>query len=644
MDITDYNTRLAQTRNRYNEAAQELKDNYNERVENLEKLHAKRTKNQQKNYIDQKNQMEESAQERLERYDSNLKKALEQRTERYNKGLSETKKQFNMDRQRQMNDYNQKLSSISKSFETANSEKDKLHAMYKDNMTERYEEGLTEREKQFNEKLGNQQEIATQKFNEFRDAQNREKKEMLTDHTNQKKQLVQDANIARNRSNSLHQVDMERLRESAKQNERTLKNNFENANATLRQTKNLENEQQRRTFENLTAKIHDRNTAELKKLNRQNKEEKRTLEKEFAKNRLQLERRTNALLNEGAGTKVEDTKAAMKQQHENQIGNLKKNIEENNYNNNLLNERLARSHSDELKKIEVSNQMGIDKKDEEMRKLRQEEVGGLKKRFEGYQELMGGRLKNLEREKEEGAVASRQKLVNTVARQRAEFGRQLNVINQSNQQAMSEARDEMANEQKEFIQNTRREVHNEMEDLKAEMRDVFARKEDSLTKKLEKSEKERAQMESKYQAKIDALKMKSAKELEELKQFENQRRMEDRRAAQRQLDQQQREFKKNMMALRSDYDRRLDKTKAHNDLQVAKLTEVYEDQIIRERKEANAELARQMSLANANYNRLLDKTNMERDAIVNQYESKIEQLRIANQRALAVADTRPKEA
>lgn len=644
MDITDYNTRLAQTRNRYNEAAQELKDNYNERVENLEKLQANRVKNQRENYLDQKDKMEESAKERLERYDNNLKKALEERTERYNKGLTEQQKEFNLNRQRQMADYNQKLSSISKSFETANTEKDKLHAMYKDNMTERYEEGLTEREKQFNEKLGLQQDTSTRKFNEFRDQQNREKQEMLTDHTNQKKQLVQDANISRNRANSLHQVDMERLRESAKQNEDTLKNNFENANATLRKTKNQENEDQRRTFENLTSKIHDRNTSELKKLNRQNKEDKRELEKEFAKNRLQLERKTNALINEGQGTKVEDTKAAMRQQHENQLNNLKKNNEENIYNNNLLNERLARSHSDELKKMEVTHQMSNDKKDEEMRKLRQEEVGGLKDQFEDYQELMASRNKNLEREKEEGSVASRQKLVNTVARQRAEFGRQLNVINQSNQQAMSEARDEMAQEQKDFIQTTRREVHNEMEDLKEEMNDVFARKEDSLSKKLENSEKARETMEQRYQAKIDQIKQKAAKEMEELKVFENQRRMEDRRAAQRQLDQQQREFNKTMMSLRSDYDRRLDKTKAHNDLHVAKLTETYEDQIIRERKEANAELSRQVSLMKANYDRLIDKTNMERDAIVNQYESKIEQLRLANQRAEAVASTRPKEA
>ncbi len=644
MDISDYNTRLAQTRNRFNEAAQELKDNYNDQLADIQKLHDKRTKNQRENYLKQKDEMEESSKQRLNRYDKNLKQALSERTERYNKNLVETQKNFDKDRQRQMNDYNQKLSSISKSFETANTEKDKLHKMFKSNMMERYDEGLSNREKSFNEKLAKQQENAADSINEFRDQQNREKKMMLTDHTNEKKQLVQDANIARNRANSMHQVEMERLRETAKQNENTLRNNFENANASLRTTKNLENENQRRTFEKLTQRIQDRNTGELTRLNRQNKTEKRELENNFAKNRIELERRTNALLNEGAATKVEDSKRDLMAKHENQIANLRKNIEENNYNNNLLNERLNRSQVDELKKMEIAHNSQIEEKDQQLRELRQEEIGGLKEQFEDYQELMVGRNKNLEREKEETAVASRQKLTNTLARQRAEFGRQINQINVSNREAMAAARDEMATEQTKFIEKTKRDVHEELADLKDDMNTVFSRKEQSLNQRLEMSEKERVALEEKYQKKIDVLKEKSAKELEQLKVFENQRRIEDRRAAQRQLEQQQREFEKTLNALRREYDRRLDRTKSNNDIQVAKLTQRYEGQIDRERKEHNAAMQRTVTNINANYNRLVDKSNMERDALINQYEMKIEKLREANRLAKEVSNTRPKNA
>ncbi|MCF8060497.1 MAG: hypothetical protein K9K67_14440 [Bacteriovoracaceae bacterium] len=644
MEISDYNTRLAQTRNRYNEASQELKDNYNERVEDLEKLHDSKVKNQRETYLNQKNTMEEGAQERLERYDSNLKKALAERTERYNKNIEEKRKDFDHNRQKQMNDYNQKLSSISKSFDTANTEKDKLHAMYKDNIQERYEEGLSKRESQFNEKLGIQQNTAMDKLNQFRDQQNREKIEMITDHTNQKKQLVQDANISRNSANSRHQLDMERLRENAKQNENTQRNNFENANASLRKTKSEESEGQRITFEKLTNQIQDRNESEMQRLNRQNKTDKRDLENTFAKDRIQLERRTNSLLNEGSHNKVETSRKALQAQHENQLGNLKKSIEENTYNNNLLNERLSRTHSGEIKNLEIFQNTELDKKNNEMRKLRQEEVGGLRDQFGSYQELMGKRNKNLERENEEQTVAARQKLVNTVARQRAEFGRTLNHINMSNQEAMADARVEMSEEQTKFIESTKRNVHNEMEDLKSDLNDVFARKEDSLQKKIEMSEKEQVALEDKYQKKLDTLQAKSAKELEQLKVFESERRKEDRRAAERQLDQQQREFQKTLMSLRREYDSRLDKTKANNDLHIAKLTERYENQISRERQESNAASQRAASMANANYNRLVDKTNMEKDTLINQYEVKISKLREGNRLANEIKNTRPKDA
>lgn len=466
---------------------------------------------------------------------------------------------------------------------------------------------------------------------------------MITDHTNQKKQLVQDANISRNSANSRHQLDMERLRENAKQNESTLRNNAENANTGLRKTKNEENEAQRITFEKLTNKIQDRNTAEIQRLNRQNKTDKRDLENTFGQDRIQIERRTNALLNEGSHNKVENSRKSMQAQHESQIGNLKKSIEENNYNNNLLSERLSRSHSDELKKMEITSGSNLEKKNEEMRKLRQEEeVGGLREQFEGYQELMGKRNRRLEQEKEEQSVTSRQKLVNTVSRQREEFGRSINHINNSNQRAMADARVEMSEEQTKFIENTKRNVHNEMADLKSDLNDVFSRKEDSLQKKIEMSEKKKVALEEKYQKKLDDLQSKSSKELEQLKVFENERRKEDRRAAERQLDQQQREFKKTLMSLRTVYDRRLDRTKANNDLHVAKITERFNNQISRERQEANAQMQRSTSMMNANYNRLVDKTNMEKDSMVNQYELKLNKLREANRVANIVQSTRPK--
>jgi len=644
MEINDYSTRLAQTKNRYNEATQELKDNYNDQVESLQKNHDTKTKNQQENYVNQKLEMEDRAESRLNRYDKDLKSALNERTERYMDNLKGEREQFSKDRKSQMNGYNQKLRSISKSFDTAVTEKDKLHAMYKDNMVDRYETGLTSREKDFQQKVAKLQDNSVEKMNAFRDQQTNEKKDLISDFNNEKKSLVQDANITRNKINSKHQLDMERLRENSKQKENTQRNNFENANANLRKTKNMENEEQRRTFEKLTSRIQDKNTTELQKQNRVNKEEKRDLEKSFAQNRIQLERRSNKLINEGSSSKVESSRRKLKDQHENQLANLQKNNDQNNYNNALLNERLATTQAEELKKNEIYHLAELDKKDDQMRELREEQIGGLKENFEDYQETMSKRTKNLELKNETQSVNAKKKLTSSLAQQRAELGRQINFINTTNQRAIANIKDETAEEQSKFIEKTKRNVHNEIEGIKSDMRTSFTRKEQALMDQIEKQDKEKLALTEKYETKIDDIQKRNMKETEKLKLFEHERRAEDRRAAERQLEAQQRDFEQNMMSIRREYDKRLDKAKANNDLQVTKLTERYESQISRERNEHAKQMATEVSLMKSNYEALHDKTEMEKNNLVNQYELKLNKLREANRVASEVANTRPEEA
>ena len=410
MDINDYNTRLAQTRNRFNEASQELKDNYDKKVADLENLHESREANQRNNYIQQKNDAEFESAKRIKRYDKSLQQELDNRTNRYMTDLADEKERFDYDRKRQMNDYNQKLSSISKSFETASKEKDKLHALFKDNMNERYDDGLANREKHFNQSLRDIQKGSIKALNEYRDQTNDEKRTMITNYDNEKKALVQDATIARNKANSSHQIEMERLRENTKQREQTLRNNFESANANLRKNKDNEILDQRETFERLTADVQDRNVEALKKVNRESKAEKRQLEKDFANDRITLERKTNSIINEGQLSKVDDAAKGLKERHETQIANLRDTIEENNYRNSIQNERISKEHSAEIKKNEIRHNTQLDQKSRDLRNLRENELGKMKEKLSGYQEMMNKRESASEIESEKNAIESKQKM------------------------------------------------------------------------------------------------------------------------------------------------------------------------------------------------------------------------------------------
>ena len=642
MEIGDYRTKLALTRSRYNEAAQELKDNYKDQVDRQKKIHEDRQKSQRENYINQRENMEELSEGRFRKYDKQLKKALKERTERYNKSLVEERRDHENRRKKIMGDYKQRLSSISKSFETANTEKDKIHNMYKDTMIERYEVGLADREKAFNERIGKLQQINAEKTNQFRDMTNREKQNMLTEHNNQKKELTQAANLSRNRANSLHQLDMERLLEGAKQTENTIRNNFLNSMHALKVTKNAENENQRKTFETLTDRIQEKNRQEFHRLSLANKADKRQLERRFAQDRSELERQTNSLLNEDIATKVKvkSSRKALEREHENQLANIKDAVDERTRNNKILNERIVQDNINALKDLESKNKSVIQRKDAEMRDIRQREIGGLKEQMENTNDLNTRRYRNLEKYSEGARVMARKNLNSRLGNQRREFSRSINQINQANQDVISEMRNEMAKEQSNFIEKTKEDTFNEMSDLKTEYEQKLEKTESSLKGQLADAKKETLNTANRYQNMIDALKKKSAKEMSVLKKFENQRRIEDRKAARRELNIQQREFQKSMNALRREYDRRLENTKAQSDIHIAKLTERYENMINQERAEFHTERQQIVSNNTANYNRLVDESKIEKDNLINQYEFKIEKLRLANLKANEIRQNR----
>ncbi len=644
MDVKDYTQQLAKTRNRFNEVSQEQRDNYEKNLEGLDKNHKSREKSQREVYERQKLDLEENSAKNLERYDKNLKKVLKEKTEKYNKEMGIKTKQFNQDRTKQMNDYKHKLSSISNSFDTAVMEKEKLHKALKENMAERYEDGLSERERGFNDALSRTQRASEDTINKYRDEKRRERNDMLSEHLNEKKQLVQDANLSRNKNSSRHQLEMEILRENARQNELTLTNNFQNSSAALRANKNQQNEDQRKVFEGLTKQIHERNAEELRKAHTQSKADKRLLEKNFALDKIESDRKTNKLLSEGAGERVENSKKEIVGRYENRLENLKDTMKEQNNINTLKSEKIATDYADLSKTTEAMHNSDLDKTKTEMRNLRSEVIGGMKERFEKSQEASAKKYKKSELAREGEQVTAKKKLTQSLSRQRVEFGRTINKINVANEEAMNEVQSEVAKEQTKFYEKTKRDVHNSMEDLKLDMSTAHARKEHSLTQQILSKEQENSRIIDRYENKISRLKAKSAKEMEELKIIENERSAANRRAQQLDIAKKQREFEKTLGALRSDYEERLDSSKIHADLHVRKLTERYEGQLTRQKIDSSKELKRNMALMKANYNKLVDKSQLEKETMVNQYESKMNKLREANRMAVEVQAKRAKQA
>ena len=640
MNVNDYTQRLADSRNRYNDSLNEMRDNYKKNSEKQEELHAKREKLQHDNYVQQKRDMEVQSAANMDRYDKDIKKELDIRQERYRKGLEGQKRTFNEDRRKLMDNYNYKLDSISRSFDTAATEKEKLHAMYKDSLEERFTKGLGKREKHFNSKLEGIQKNSIDAINEFRDVQTKEKRDMLNRFGNEKKQLVQDANIAKNKANNIHQEEIERLRENQKNEMISLANNKDNQSANMLKNKNNERDVMLENFEEMTSNINERNKKAMDSIGRQNKSEKRQLEKNFAKDRLTLERKVNKLVNEGSTDKINDTRKRLEKAQEARVQNLVNSIDENNYKNQLLNERIASDNSDTLKRMEISHNKDLEKKDKELRDLRQEEVGGLKSRFENAHEANQKRINRLESQLEEQGIASRQSAKNRLDEVKLRNDRDMIRREEANQELVSDLKKEMQTEQSKFIENTKRQVNLDREDLKENLNTQFARKEHSLNKQIEDRDKNLKRTVDAYESRLANMRKKSANEIEQTKILENERRLADQRDMKKELAAKGKEFENTLRKVKDDFERKMSKTKINNDLHIAKLTERYENLLDTQRKELKAEMKRKTSLLQGNYDRLATKSEMEKDAMVTQFQIKMDKLREANRAANEVKNTR----
>jgi hypothetical protein len=631
MEVNRYGRRLAELRSNYEDASTELKENYDKGLKTQGELHEAQEKNQYKNYLNAKNGIEDSTEATLERYDQALKNELSKRTERYRDKLDDKNRNFDFDRRSMQRNYNSKLDRISRSFDTASKEKDKIHEMHKMKKEVEYKDGLVAREKDFNQKMRGVNITAVDSLNELRGQQYAEKNNLISRQASEKQELVQAANVAKNKANNINQLEKETLRNGFAQQTRSQRNNSENQLSALRVTQNQEREGMRETFKELTDKIGDRNVEALQRINKESKEDKRQLEKRFSNDRISLERQANKLLNEGKSKSTEHTKERrLINNNEKRVKSLRNKAADENYRNQLLTKRIATENQNNLKNLEVTHSQDLLGKETAMRTLREDAIGGLKERFEEQAEESQYRMKRLERDKSEQEVSSRKTLKNEVDRQRLEFGRQLNKTNEKNIDLVNDIKSDFVKEKSKFIEQTKKDVFRDRESLKDEMRAGFTRKEESLNKRIEQQTDINKRTVDQYEERLVTHRKKAAKEIEHIKVLENDRRLEDKRLTKLEVDGYRKEFANSVGAIKADFDKKLSRTKAQNDIHVTKLTRRYEEILGRERQGNAKELQRKTNLLKGDFMRLAQQSQLEKEGLINQYEIKIDKMRETN--------------
>ncbi|PJB53970.1 MAG: hypothetical protein CO099_04150, partial [Bdellovibrio sp. CG_4_9_14_3_um_filter_39_7] len=453
----------------------------------------------------------------------------------------------------------------------------------------------------------------------------------------------QDANIAKNKANDMHQLEKESLRTAQEQDIRRINNNHDNQKTILLQNKADEINNMKANFGELTDSLNDRNQKEMQKIAREGKSEKRMMEKDFANDRIGWERQTNKLLNEGFDTKAQDNTKRIHDTYKNQIANLNNESENRNYTNALLNERIAQGYQDELKGMEVNHSKDIDKKNAEFREYQQNYVGKLKDDNEKTIEAYKTQYNRTELAREQDSLSARQDLANKLDNKEVEHQRYVSNLQTDNQNNIETLRREMGKEQTQFFEDTRRQVRNEKEELKDDLKSQFERKETSLEKRLEMKDQEMMRVIENYESRLTNVEKKAATEQLAMTKYYQDMKNEDERNYKRAIEAKERDFNKSLTTVRNEFDRKLASAKNTSDVQLTKMTERYENMISSERVEHQREMQSKVSMLTNEYQRLAEKSQMEKENLIEQYEIKMEKLRNSNMAANEIRASRERQ-
>lgn len=631
---------LANPKRDYQQAAEDLKSQYNEQLSNLEETHKAREENQRENYIKQKEQSEKESAELVKQYDDKVRKEIDDRQQRYLKNLKSAESDF-LDRTRRQvaeNDY--ELNALKTNYENTRAESERVAAYDKAVMKDRFEDGLTRRAKDFDDKLDNMQKKNIREMNKFKEAQDTEKKLLMVENNDEKQSLIQEANLVRNAANSKHQLEKERLRENQKETIKILQNNAENQVNNAIKNKDIQQEIQRANFEEISKKINKRNADAFKEANLESKNDKARTEREYSNARMDMQRELNKIAAQPIEKQMIKEREKIESKFQNRVdlaqdetARVKRSVKHQMH-------KMSEDQKVEDGRRDLAMSEKIGEKDAEIRKLRTEEMSRLKDHFGDQLDRKNNQLSNEREAANMREVTLKKESERRMDLQRQDFNKQISQLSESKEEMASEMRENMAQEKSEFIEQVRRDLHKDKAELRENLNTQFIRKEDALNAKIDHLEKENVNLKERYEKQITFINKKHAEAIKKDKIMQNEIQHANKMSARRDVLAMNQKFAQEKSALKNDFERKINQVKSDSEIHVAKLTERYEDLIARERTDHQRELSRKTGMLYDELVRYKTQSDAEKAAIITQYENKLSEMQQSHRAQIEIRNTR----
>lgn len=632
MDINDYSTRLSQARSNFRDAADELKDQYSSEVEDLSKKHEGIQEKQRKNFEKSKSAIEENVSSTLDKRNSEIKESMQYKTEQFRNKLASQQENFENDRQDIKREFGNRLDYLKDSYNKDLSAKEQNYNTRSEQTSNRYEERVDNATKDFQEKISDIDKSSREAIRSQKIDLDIEKKAQELRHKNEVADFVESGNSTRAKMVEKQQRDLENLRNTQKDELRNRGDHHAKTVDSIYEQKNREAEEMSSTFRKLTDDINNRNNKYNDQMAKVNRERITDLEREYAQTEYQNKREFQEKLKGGTSEERDNLKSAeITQKFETRLKNINDNIDTMRYKDQLDKERMSTEFQNSTKERNIAHSKTIENLEKESRQFKNQT---LKENKESTDKVIGdykNRLTKLQLDSEQQSIKDRQVTKNRIENQRQEFGRVVNQMSEMNQDAISELQSEHATEKSKFINEARVAHHNEVEELKDDFNTRLTNKEVSLNQRLEMKTKELDQTVNRYEDKIARLENDSHAEILKIKNFNDERRVEDFREFKRQMRTMSDSFTKEKIDLKEDLDRKFLNEKRKSDIKLNEVVQKYETKLDVERNETRRNFKTKIKELESNYQRLADQSELEKDLIRNQFERRIEEMQKVNQ-------------
>lgn len=631
MDVRDYSIKADKARDRYREAQEDLRASYDKNVEDIKSTYEQKTEKQARNYSEQKQKLEEQNLVNNDLYSSKTKEAVSKKQEDFKKRLKENVSRFEDERNNSKLEFKDKLSNLSEAYKKSADESNHFNDQTKRIMGERYQAANKRYQEDFNKQITNLEEKSKTQNIENRDHDKAERQVLAQKYGDNMENLRSSNNEQKFKEVSRLRGDIENLRTTFDRERDMLVDRQDERIVDMVKSKHKESNDNHQNFENLQSNLRQKNLSEQERQNQLHKRESKELSEKFNDDVRNIQRVTNQKVQ--GGTQVDTLQDELKQtktSYENRLDAARKDLKDANQASTEKEEFIDKNYRDKFREMKSANVEKMEKKDQMAGENLKKSLYELKEKNNAVIDRYKGENFAIKNQGEEKIAHVAEKGHGRLKEQRIEFGKVVNTMNEKNMNTIASLKEDFSKDKSESIEKSKKEFNDEKVNLKTGFNRQITLKESLYEQRLAEMEKQTNKIIENYENRISQIVRKADKEVETIKNTEEERKIKEGQALKISMDNMQKAHRTEVMQMRDRFENMVAKDRVLNEQQMNRIVQKYEDQLDRERNESQKTMSIRLSEAQAQLERLYKSSEAEKENIRAQSESKIENMKLAS--------------